>query len=85
LSRTLRLSQYQKGYNNLDFIEARDTEWQWRQLTSLQTDHHASTPPINFLQAERPSCHPANSIEGTLTYKVLGKILCNILERLEGI
>ena len=53
-SRTTWLSQYQKGNTNLDFTEARDSEWQWHQLghmqvcTSLQTDNHASTPPLSF-------------------------------------
>jgi len=31
--------------------------------TSLQTDNHASTPPLCFLQAGCPSCHPTNSIK----------------------
>jgi len=58
-SGTTWVSRYQKGKNNLDFTEARDIEWQWHQLghmqvcTSLQTDDHASTPPLSFLQAER--------------------------------
>jgi len=62
-------SQYQKGETNLDFTEARDREWQWHQLrymqvcTSLQTDNHASTPPLTFLQAGCPSCHPTNSVK----------------------
>jgi len=48
------VSQYQKGITNLDFTETRDSEWQWHQLghvqvcTSLQTDNHASTPPLSF-------------------------------------
>ena len=29
LSGTTRVSQYQKGKTNLDFTEARDSEWQW--------------------------------------------------------
>ena len=43
----------QKGKTSLDFTEARDSEWQWHQLghmqvcTSLQTDNHTSTPPLN--------------------------------------
>jgi len=63
------VSRYQKGKTNLDFTEARDSEWQWHQLdhiqvcTSLQTDNHASTPPISFLQAGCPSCRPTNSIK----------------------
>jgi len=49
------VSHYQKGKTNLDFAEARDNEWQWHQLghtqicTSLQTDSHASNPPLGFL------------------------------------
>jgi len=31
--------------------------------TSLQTDNHASTPPLCFLQAGCPSCRPTNSIK----------------------
>jgi len=31
--------------------------------TSLQTDNHASTPPLGFLQAGCLSCHPTNSIK----------------------
>ena len=68
LSGTTRVSWYQKGKTNLDFTEARDSEWQWHQLgrtqvcTSLQTDNHASTPPLSFLQAGCPSCRPTNSV-----------------------
>jgi len=64
-----RTSWYQKGKTNLNFTEARDSEWQWHQLgyvqvcTSLQTDNHASTPPLSFLQAGCPSCHPTNSVK----------------------
>ena len=56
-SGTTWVSQYQKGKTNLDFTETRDTEWQRHQLghmqvcNSLQTDNHASTPPLSFLQA----------------------------------
>jgi len=63
------VSRYQKGKTNLDFTEARDSEWQWHQLghmqvcTSLQTDNYASTTPLSFLQAGCPSCHPTNSIK----------------------
>jgi len=63
------VSWYQKGKTNLDFTEARDSEWQWHQLghmqvcISFQTDDHASTPPLSFLQAGCPSCHPTNSVK----------------------
>ena len=69
LSGSTRASQYQRGKTNLDFTEARDSEWQWHQLdgmqvcTSLQTDNHASTPPLSFLQAGCPSCRPTNSVK----------------------
>jgi len=68
-SGTTRVSLYQKGKTNLDFTEARDSEWQWHQLshmqacTLLQTDNHASTSPLSFLQAGCPSCHPTNSVK----------------------
>jgi len=63
------VSRYQKGKTNLDFTEARDSEWQWHQLghmqvcTLLQTDNHASHPPLSFLQAVCPSCRPTNSVK----------------------
>jgi len=31
--------------------------------TSPQTDNHASTPPLTFLQAGYSSCHPTNSVK----------------------
>jgi len=31
--------------------------------TALQTDNHASTPPLSFLQAGCPSCRPTNSVK----------------------
>jgi len=69
LSGTTWVSRYQKGKIKLDFTEARDSEWQWHQLghmqvcTLLQTDNHASTSPLSFLQAGCPSCHPTNSMK----------------------
>ena len=61
-SSTTRASRYQKSKTNLDFTEARDSEWQWHQLdhmqvcTSLQTDNHASTHHSVFY---RPDALPA--------------------------
>ena len=77
LSGTTRVSQYQKGKTNLDFTEAKDSEWQWHQLghmqvcTSLQTDNHASTPPLSFLQTWCPSCCPTNSVKALKAIKAL--------------
>jgi len=59
---------------NLDFTEARDSEWQWHQLghmqarTLLQTDNHASTPPFSFFTGRMPFLPPnqqRRSTEGT--------------------
>jgi len=78
LSGTTRVSWYQKGRTNLDFTEARDSEWQWHQLChvqvcpSLQTDNHAGTPPLSFLQAGCPSCRPTNSVKALMP-KTLAK------------
>ena len=63
------MSRYQKGKTNLDFTEARDIEWQRHQLghmqvcTSLQTDNHASNPPLSFLPAGCPSYRPTYSVK----------------------
>jgi len=47
------------------------SERQWHQLGHMQvctllqtdTDSHASTPPLSFLQAGCPSCRPTNSVK----------------------
>jgi len=47
-----------KGKTNLDFTEARDSEWQCHQpgnmqfCTSIQTDDHASIPPLSFYRPD---------------------------------
>ena len=73
------MSRYQKGKTNLDFTEARDSEWQWHQLdhmqvcTSLQTDNHASTPPLCFFTGWMPFLSPnqqRQSTEGEKEQKV---------------
>ena len=62
-SGSTQVSRYQKGKTNLDFTGARDSEWQWHQLghmqvcTLLQTDNHASTPPLQVFY--RPDALPA--------------------------
>ena len=53
-----RRASVKKVKTNLDFTEARDSEWQWHQLghmqvgTLLQTDNHASTPPLLFYRPD---------------------------------
>ena len=66
-SGTTWVSRYQKGKTNLDFTEARDSECQWHQLghmqvcTLLQTDNHASTPPLRFFTDALPAAQPTAS------------------------
>jgi len=72
------VSWYQQGETNLDFTEARDSEWQWHQLghmqvcTSLRTDNHTSTHHSVFLQPGCPSCRPTNSVKALKAVAVLG-------------
>ena len=65
-SGTTQVSRYQKGKTNLDFIGARDGEWQWHQLghmqicTSLQTytmpaPHHSVFYRPDALPAAQPT------------------------------
>ena len=84
--RTTRVSRYQKGKTNLDFTEAEDSEWQWHHLghmqvcISLQTDNHASIPPLCFLQARCPSCRPTNSVKALKAQIPNGSVtdVCNL-------
>jgi len=85
------VSQYQKGKTKLDFTEARHSEWQWHQLghtqvcTSLQTDNHASTPPLSFFTGRMPFLSPnqqRQSTEGTVVAKIRRKNKNNTVEYL---
>jgi len=65
------VSRYQKGKTNLDFTEARDSEWQWHQLgrmqvcTSIQTDNHASTPTLGFFTSRMHFLPPNQQRQST--------------------
>ena len=74
LSRTTQVSRYQKSDTNLDFTEARDSEWQRHQLgyiqvcTSPQRDNRASNQPLSFFTGWMPFLSPnqqRQSTEGT--------------------
>ena len=74
-SMSTRVGRYQKGKTNLDFTDARDSEWQWHQLgyvqvcTSLQTmpapHHSVFTGRMPFLppnqQCQSTKAHVNNS------------------------
>ena len=70
-SGTTRVSRYQKGKTNLDFTDARDSEWQWHLLghmqvcISLQTDNHASTPPLVIFTGMMPFLPPNQQRQST--------------------
>ena len=76
-SGTTQVSRYQKGNTNLDFCEARDSEWQWHQLghmqvcTLLQTDNHASTPPVSFFTGRMPFLLPNQQCQSTEGVNIL--------------
>jgi len=69
VSGSTRASRYQKGKTNLDFTEARDSEWQWHQLgdrqvcTSLQTDNH--THYSSFFTGRMPFLPPNQQCQST--------------------
>ena len=81
-SRTTWVSRYEKGKTSLDFSEARDNEWQWQLghmyvCTSLQTDNHASTPPLSFFTGRMPFLTPNQqhqSTEGKIAAEFLLKL-----------
>jgi len=65
---------------NLDFTQARDSEWQWHQLghmqvcTSLQSDNHASTPPLSFFTGRVPFLPPNQQRQSTEGTKLLSVV-----------
>jgi len=57
LSRTTRVGRYQKGKTNLDFTEARDSEW--RQHQSAPCSRQITTPAPHHSVFYRPDALPA--------------------------
>jgi len=84
------VSRYQKGKTNLDFTEARDSEWQWHQLAHMQsaplsrqitmpTPHHSVfTGRMPFL----PSDQQRQSTEGNTVNNYPVIIFCGSLQAL---
>jgi len=71
LSGTTRVSRYQTGKTNLDFTEARDSEWQRHQLSHmqvrilLQTDSHARPHHSVFFTDRMPFLSPNQQRQST--------------------
>ena len=69
-----------KGETNLDFTEARDSEWQWHQLghmqvcISLQTDNLARTPPLSFFTGRMPFLPPNQQRQSTEGNKAIEQL-----------
>ena len=87
-SGTTRVSQYPKGKTNLDFTEARDSEWQRHQLgnmqvcTSLQTDNHTCTHH-SFFTGRMPFLPPnqqCQSTEGIIQQSDLLGLICCLVQ-----
>jgi len=75
------VSQYQKGKTNLDFTEARDSEWyqlgHMQVCTSLQKDNHTDTSSLNFYNFYRLDALPG--IQPTVSMHWRVKMLyCNL-------
>ena len=66
-SGTTQVRLYQKGKTNLDFTEARDSEWQWHQLGRMQVcSRQITTPaphhPLSFYRLDAlPAAQPTAS------------------------
>ena len=69
LSRTIPAWASTRKVKPIWILLKQETVSGWHQLghmqvcTLLQTNNHASTPPLSFLQAACPSCCPTNSIK----------------------
>jgi len=60
------VSRYQKGKTNLDFTEARDSEWQWHQLGHMLIYTSTSSVKLKMNSV-------ANSFIGALCYHEYAK------------
>ena len=62
-SGTTQVSRYQKGKTNLDFTEARDSEWQWHPLghicKSAPPSSQITMPALHQSVFYRPDALPA--------------------------
>ena len=77
------MSQYQKGKTNLDFTEARDSEWyqlgHMQVCTLLQKDNHTDTSSLNFY---RPNALPG--IQPTVSMHWSEDALLQFIENIQS-
>ena len=81
LAGTTRVSRYQKGKTNLDFTEARDSEWQWHQLgicKSAPCSRQITTPAPHHSVFYRPDALPAAQPTASKHWR-LGYKLCAVI------
>jgi len=74
LSGTTKVSRYQKGKTNLELLKQEtvsNSSISWAICTSLQTDNHASTPPL-FFTGWMPFLRPNQQHQSTEGNALLG-------------
>jgi len=69
------VSRYQKGKTNLDFTEARDSEWQWHQLGHMHVSRQITTPAPHHSVFYRQDALPAAQPTVSKSLKALKALL----------
>ena len=74
-SGSIEVSRYQEGETDLDFTQARDSEWEWHQMSYIckfAPSYRQITMPAPhysvFLQARCPFCCPTNRVKALKAY-----------------
>ena len=82
LSGTTQVSWYHKGKTNLDFTEARDSEWQWHQLGHMHvcTSRQITMPAPNRSVFYRPDALPADQSAASKHWRQKGNTSLDLNE-----
>jgi len=73
------VSRYQKCKTNLDFSEARDSEWQWHQLGHMQVSTSRQHPTAQFFTGQMPFLPPNQQRQSTACSMVINLLLLLLL------
>jgi len=80
--------RYQKGKTNLDFSEARDSEWQWHQLGHMQSAPRSRQigltmqhPTTQFFTGRMPFLPPNNQRQSTEGNAEMKYFMLNVCDR----